>query len=420
MRTKKSQLTASFIGNILEWYDFAIFGYLAVTIGKLFFPSDDPIISLLQSFSVFAIGYLARTLGGILFGQIGDKYGRSKALRVSIYLMAASTVSMGLLPTYEQLGIAATLLLILLRILQGISVGGEYVGTNIYIFESCPKKRQTFWCSFVTGSATVGVILGSLTIALLHYTFTQIEIENGAWRIPYLCGIVLAVFGIIARRYLLETEEFKKDVATHVPPAYPLLAAFKHSHKAILQIIALNVFISISFYTLFVWMPTFLHVFLGVSPQKALFLNTGLMIFLITLMPFCGLLADHIGRKKVALFSAVLITLLAYPLFQLIVMGSWWAILLALILLTASFSLMNGVTAAITASLFPVGHRYSAIGLSYNFSTSVFGATSPVVCTYLISKLGLISAPGIYMTVAGIVGIVTALSLKSRAGAQIH
>jgi len=411
MSTKKSRLIVGIIGNILEWYDFAIFGYLAVTIGVLFFPSDNPTTSLLQSFSVFAIGYLARPLGGILFGQLGDKYGRSKALRLSMYLMGAATFCMGMLPTYSQIGIAATVLLVLLRVAQGISAGGEFVGSAVYMYESSPQKRQTFWCSFATWSSTAGVLLGSLVITLLHYLFTQDQIENGGWRIPYLCGAILAIFGIFVRRYLLETEVFENILSKQKLIKYPLLEAFKYSRKAMLQVLALNVFVSVSFYTLFVWMPTFLQMFLSIPLEKALFLNTLMMVLLIMLMPLCGLLADYIGRERVAFLSALSIALIAYPVFMLISTGSIWAIGLALILFAVCFSLIEGTTAAITTSLFPADHRYSGIGISYNISMSIFGGTTPLVCTYLISTSGFITAPGIYVGITAVVGLIAIMSL---------
>ncbi|MBS0350523.1 MAG: MFS transporter [Proteobacteria bacterium] len=407
------QLLSSILGNILEWYDFAMYGYLAAIIGALFFSSKDSITLLLQAFSVFAIGYLARPLGGIIFGYLGDKYGRSKALRFSLYLMGVSTLLMGALPTYHQIGVAATILLVLLRIFQGISAGGELVGSTVYMFEISKKKNQTFWCSFVTFSCTVGVLLGSLVATLLHHYFTVTQITNGFWRIPYFLGLLLVIFGIWARSILVEPEEFEQVMAKNQQPRFPIFDALQFSYKAMLQVAALNIFIAIAFYGLFLWMPTYLHVFLHYSAEQALFVNTTAMILLVALTPIAGLLADKFGRKWVALLSPLSIALLSFLLFKKMITADFSIILIILCLFSICFSLIEGTTAAITANLFPVRHRLSGIGFAYNLSMSIFGGTTPLICTYLIARAHFLLVPALYITGAAVIGILAMTSIFS-------
>lgn len=408
---RNRQLLSGIIGNILEWYDFAIYGFLAAIIGVLFFSSKDSVTSLLQAFCVFAVGYLARPLGGIIFGYIGDKYGRSKALRLSLYLMGGSTFLMGILPTYNRIGVLATTLLVLLRIFQGISAGGELVGSTVYTFEIAENKNQTFWCSFVTFSCTVGVLLGSFIAALLHHYFTLPQIINGFWRIPYFISFLLIIFGIWARRVLPEPQKFENVSASKQQQLSPIRDALQFSYSAMLQVIALNIFISIAFYGLFVWMPTYLHVFLHYSTLQSLSVNTGAMILLVALTPLAGLLADKISRKWVALLSPLLIVLLSFLLFKKMISGNFITVCWILAIFAICFSLIEGTTAAITASLFPVRHRLSGIGFSYNLSMSIFGGTTPLVCTYLIAKTHFLAAPALYISIAAGVGVLAIISI---------
>lgn len=412
---RKRRLTASIIGNVLEWYDFSVYSFLATTIGALFFSAKNSTTMLLQVFSVFALGYFVRFFGGIIFGHLGDRYGRSKALRFSMYLMGASTFAMGLLPTYNQVGIWATIALVVLRILQGLSAGGEYVSSTVYLYETSSAKKQTLWCSWVTFSCTIGVLAGSLVATWLHHHFTTDQINNGIWRIPYLLGILLALFGVIARKTLTETGDFIEYSSARRLATVPAVSAFKSSFTAMMQVIGLNIFVAVAFYGLFVWMPTYLHVFLGQAMEKSLLINTAIMIFLVLLMPLAGLLADATNRKRVALFSPLLIALFAYILFQEIVKASHQPFILFLILAIFAlfFSLIEATTAAISASLFPIQHRLSGLGLAYNFSMSLFGGTTPLVCTYLITKMHSPLAPAIYITFAAIIGVIAIMSIRS-------
>ena len=407
------QLLSSILGNILEWYDFAVYGYLAAIIGVLFFSSKDSITLLLQTFSVFCIGYLVRPIGGIIFGYFGDKYGRSKSLRFSLYLMGASTFLMGILPTYHQIGVAATILLVFLRVFQGISAGGELVGSTVYMFEISEKKRQTFWCSFVTFSCTVGVLLGSLVATLLHHYFTVSQITHGFWRIPYILGLLLVIFGVWARRILVEPAEFEHIMAANQQQFSPIRDALQSSYKAILQVVALNIFIAVVFYGIFLWMPTYLHVFLHYSSEQSLFVNTVAMILLVALTPIAGLLADKFSRKWLALLSPLSIALFSFLLFKKMITTDFLIVSIILCLFSICFSLIEGTTAAMTANLFPVRHRLSGIGFAYNLSMSIFGGTTPLVCTYLIARTHFLLAPALYITAAAVIGILAIASIFS-------
>lgn len=207
----RNNLLAATIGNVLEWYDFAVYGFLAAIIGKRFFPADDPLASLLASFGVFAIGFLARPLGGFLFGHIGDRFGRKPALLFSLGLMGAGTFAIGVLPDVSQIGDATAVMLVLLRVLQGLSMGGEYTGSAVYLAENAPQDRRGFIASWSQVGCLAGVLLGSGCAALTSNVIGEAEMQAWGWRIPFLFGALIALWGVIVRRYMIESPVLKDE-----------------------------------------------------------------------------------------------------------------------------------------------------------------------------------------------------------------
>jgi MHS family proline/betaine transporter-like MFS transporter len=277
----KRSVAAGAIGNTLEWYDFAVFGFVAPAISSQFFPSDDRLAGLLNTFALFAVGYLARPLGGALFGHLGDRIGRKRALQISILMMAVPTSLMAVLPTHAEIGIWAAVLLALLRLLQGFSVGGEFIGSICYLVEVAPVKQRGLFGSFAVFSTVGGMLLGSAVAAILHLTLSPEATAAWGWRLPFLGGIVLGFTGWHLRRHLLETPAFEQIVSQGRTEPHPGLRALRQMPAEIVQVAVMTMLLGVGIYTLFIWMPTYLTHILSPPVPHALIVNTLAMILMI-------------------------------------------------------------------------------------------------------------------------------------------
>ena len=403
------------IGNILEWYDFAVFGYFASVIGAQFFPSEDKLASLLSAFGVFAAGYMMRPLGGIVFGFIGDRLGRKKALQISVIMMALPTVLLGFLPTYARIGVAASALLVLLRLVQGVSVGGELIGSISFITEIAPHNRRGLYGSWTLFSAIGGVMLGSLVATLVHSVLDASAIHNWGWRIPFLAGFLVAGFGIWMRKGMIETEAFEKQRETGNIAKNPVLLAMKSHPAKILHIMALVVFMGGGFYMLFVWWPTYLTKIIPEPVPHALVVNTISMLVLMALIPVMGFLSDIWGRRNILLIALGALIVFSYPLFILSDHGSFAGALVCQIIFAVLLSGIQGAIPATMVEMFPTMTRFSGIAIGYNISLAVFGGTAPLISTWLIAKTGHnIAAPAYYLIFMALVSFVAALFVQSN------
>lgn len=407
------------IGNILEWYDFAVFGFFAPVIGEQFFPSNDPVDSLLGAFSVFAAAFLVRPLGGMFFGYIGDQFGRKKALQLSVMMMAIPTFLIGLLPTHSQIGILAPICLILLRVAQGLSVGGELIGSIAFVAETAPAKERGFFSSWTFASCYTGIMLGSLSAVFLNNVIAPEDMASWGWRLPFLAGIVIGVAGLWMRKELSETpifEKMKKERrirrnGINTPSENPLTEAIHLAPGGILHALALVVLVGGGFYILFVWWPTLLTRFIHPHVPNAMLLNTISMLVLITLIPITGRLSDKLGRKHLLVLGAACMTLGSLPLFMLASMGTVETALIAQVFFAVFLSIFLGPVPATLVEMFPARVRYSAIGLGYNISLCIFGGSAPLVATWLMSHFQNVAAPGIYLTFLSAISLWAATKL---------
>ena len=289
---------AGSIGNLLEWYDFAVFGYFAPFIGAQFFPTDDPMSALINTFGVFAAGYLARPIGGVLFGQIRDRLGRTRALQLSIFLMAVPTTLITFVPTHATVGVLAPVLLVILRLAQGISVGGEFIGSCCYLVEAAPSGRRGFFGSWSTFGTIGGMLLGSAVATLLQDVLSTEQLHAWGWRLPFLGGLLVGVVGWQMRRGTQETPEFVRLQDAGQIEQRPALEALREMPLRVLQVAGIVLLFGVGIYTLFVWMPTYLTHFVKPPVPHALLINTLCMVLLIATMPIAGLLADRLGYKS--------------------------------------------------------------------------------------------------------------------------
>jgi MFS transporter, MHS family, proline/betaine transporter len=401
-------LLAGMAGNLLEWFDFAVYGYFAVTIGKLFFPDEDPVAQVMAAFGVFAIGFLMRPIGGVLLGHIGDKHGRDKALLVSVAAMAIPTFLVGLLPSYATLGLAAPILLLLLRMIQGLSVGGEYTTSIVYMVENAPAHRRGFVGSFAILGAVGGILLGSAVGALLAASLSETQLQTWGWRVPFLLGLFLGLAGLFLRR-----DPAAKSTET-VREVNPLKTAFVKHRGLMVQVAGLSMVNAVVFYILFVYLVSWLQMVDGITPARALEVNTSSMILLLPVMIAAGALSDRIGGKAVLITSTVLIFLLSWPLFWLLHSESMMAIYLAQGMFAIIVGLFLGAQPAYMVKLIPANVRCSATGFAYNITLGVAGGLSPMVATWLVDRTHDDLSPAYMVMVAAFLSFVALLSPQQK------
>ena len=406
--TKRRLLAAGSIGNMLEWYDFAVYGYLAQYIGNRFFPSDDPLSSLLAAFGAFAAGYLARPLGALIFGQIGDAMGRKNLLTISITVMGISTVCIGLLPSHDQIGPAAGVLLVVFRVLQGISVGGEFPGSIVFLAEHTQKERRGLITSFVETGAFAGFLLGSALAGVLTGMFSDAQMTDGIWRFPFLFGAVIMVIGLFLRRTLTVPETLGRKSKDRLP----VIAAIRNHWKDILRVAGMALSANVSFYIMFVFAVSYLTDRMHVSTAKAMDINTMSLVLIMLMAPLGGFLSDRFGRRPVLLTANILLLIATYPLFWLIHHQSTSLIFLG----QAGFALivgaLFGASPATMAEVSPKKVRVSILSIGYNVPLALFGGTAPAVATLLIQRTSDDMSPAFYMMLFAFVAVIAVSSLK--------
>ena len=406
-KSRNMTIVAGMIGNVLEWYDFAIYGFFAPILGRLFFPSDDPTTSLIASFGAFAAGFLMRPIGGAVFGHIGDRYGRKKALNISVLMMAIPTFLIGIMPTHAQIGFAAAIILVLLRMLQGLSVGGEYTSSIVYLAESSPNGKRGLYTSTSIVGGTGGILLGSFFGSIITDMLTEAELQAWGWRIPFLLGILVAGVGFLLRRHMPETIDEGGKVEN------PLLV-MRNSWQQVISVGGLNLLAAITFYALFVFSVTWLVDYVHEPRTVALRLNSiGLVIFLIAL-PIFASLSDRVGRKPVIVGGALAIILFAYPLFWLMHHHSELMIIAGgagMALLAAAY--MASIPVTLT-EMFPSNIRVSAVSVGYNLAYAIFGGTIPMVAVWLIEKQHDDLAFVWYIIGAAVISLGIALSISYK------
>ncbi|MCB1113065.1 MAG: MFS transporter [Chlamydiales bacterium] len=412
MHQLKKAVTAGLIGNTLEWYDFSLFGLFAPVIARQFFPSDIPFLSLLSTFAVFAVGFLVRPIGAILFGEIGDRSGRRAALLLSIVLMAVPTLCMGLLPTYGQAGIAASIALVFLRMLQGLSIGGEYAGSVSYVVEHAPAGRRGLVGSTAFVGCKLGAFLGTAVAAAVTCSITSEEVELWGWRIPFLLGIVIALPAFFLRRSIAESPVYVEAAEGCTDKISPLKETLRYHASKVLLFAGIIFPMTVWIYTLMVYMPTYLHTFVDFSLALSFLLNLFPLLILALTTLLGGWLSDKLGRRKVIFWPLLVMTLIGYPAMQIFASGNIMMIVIVYNSMAALLGILQAPVAGALVENFPTRIRYTAVSLSYNISTSIFGGCTPLIATALIAYLGNPLAPAYWAVFSGVVGLAALSQLK--------
>jgi MHS family proline/betaine transporter-like MFS transporter len=420
-RDVRKATAAAVIGTVLEWYDFIVYAYLSTVLAKIFFPSDNPTNSLLAALAVFGVGYFGRPLGSILFGWYGDKFGRKATLVVTMIMMAVTTGLMALLPTYQSVGILAPLLLVVLRILQGVSVGGESSAAFVYIVELAPANRRGFASSFHQSATGIGLLLGSLCVALLTTILTADQVQAWGWRIPFAIGVIIGPIGTWMRKSSEETPSFAALAARDAQKADQSATSdvefsfWRLSVKAFLFGIHWNV----AYYTFLSYMPLFAQTQMGLKGSAPFWVNSFALFLYSIATPFFGLLSDVIGRKKVLLMSCFSFIIGCYPLFLVLVGQPPFSTYVGIVALFAIFlALWSGAAPATIAEQFPTRYR-SRLAIGYSMAT-IFGGFTPFINASLIDVLKNPLAPTFYVTICAMLGALVTFSMTETAFSKLR
>lgn len=411
-RNRRKVIAAGITGNVLEWYDFAVYGFYAPIIGKLFFPSDDPTVSLIASFGAFAAGFMMRPIGGFVFGYIGDKIGRKRALVLSVMLMAIPTGVIGILPDHATIGIAAAFLMVAMRMLQGLSVGGEYTGSIVYLAEHAPQARRGFFTSWTLFGAVGGILLGSGVSALISNILPADAVSDWGWRIAFLSGILVGIVGLLIRRHLPDMPE---DAGAD-KPNNPVIEAFRTEWRAMAKVIGFNIINAVGFYMMFVYVVTWLIKQVKEPRSDALDINTIAMAVLLVLVPIMGALSDKIGRKPLLLFGAGGIAIFGYPLIWLMHHPDFMMILLGQLGFAVLIGAYFGAGPATLTEMFPRRVRVSALSVGYNVGLAIFGGTTPLIATWLISRSHNDLSIAWYLIACAVVSFAVVLTMRETSG----
>ena len=410
----RRNIVAGAIGSVLEWYDFAIYGYLAPILGKLFFPASDPVASLLAAFGVFAIGFMARPVGGAIFGYIGDKLGRKPALTISVVAMGASTFAIGIMPTDAQIGASAALCLVLLRIIAGLSVGGEFTGAIILLGEHAPQPRRAYYSIWPEVGCLIGFLLGSGIGAAASTLLGGERMLAWGWRVPFLLGGVIAVWGIVFRSQMTESPELAA-ARRKVPGAAPLAALIVHG-RIIARFVGLLLVSGVGFYTMFIYAASYLTEHMHVSTARALDINTAGLIIMLALAVPAALVSDRIGRKPLMYVATIGTFVLAWPLWWLMHQHDSLLIFAGQAGFGALFIIGFSNIPPLMSELLPPEIRCTSIGVAYNVSIGLFGGTSPLIATYLVARTADSYMPAFYVMASALLSFIALFGLPETAG----
>lgn len=411
-------VAAGALGNALEWFDFGVYGYFAIVIGEVFFPTEGTMASLLRSFAVFAVAFVARPFGSLVFGPLGDKIGRKRVMVVTIGLMTVATALVGVLPTYAMVGIWAPIGLVILRLLQGFSAGGEYGSVATYICESSPDDRRGFFGSFLECGTMIGYILAAVLAVVLSAFLGDEAWHTWGWRVPFLCAIPLGAVGAWLRLKIEDSPAFQELQDAGESEKTPLRMTFKSAWRTMLLCVGLVIMLNVAYYTVLKYMPSYLTTRLDMSEFKADMLSLGILVFILILLPFLGWLSDKIGRKPIWYAASAGFIGLCYLAFYLMHLGGWlpYVGLLMIALFTA---FVGSVVASTLPAIFRTNVRNGGFSIAYNLSTAAFGGTAPFVITWLISITGYDYIPAFYLMAAGAIALVATLQIRETAGAPL-
>ncbi len=416
----KKIIIAGMIGNGLEWYDYALYGQFASVISTLFFPASNAYISLIQTYGVFAAGFAMRPVGAILFGFIGDRFGRRISLAISILMMAIPTALIGFLPTYQKIGIVAPVLLTIIRLMQGLSLGGELSGSIAFVVEHAPLKKRGLAGSSSLFSAVAGILFGSLVGTTAAQLLTPEQLADWGWRVPFIFGIVIGLVGLYIRAKLQESPTYLAAKDEGRLSEKPLREMFRHHTKELFIGIGIYLTVTVPFYMLVVFLLSFMVKFLGHTMPESLLMNSIALLVLLPVIPYSAMISDRIGRKPVLIFGAVSLLVFSYPIFMFLVQPGFVYPFIGHLVFAISLGVFLGPVPTMLVELFPTKVRYTGMALSYNICAALFGGTAPMVATWMIKETGSNMVVALYLIACSIITLFTLFFFRDKYRLPLH
>ena len=424
-RTLKKVTFSSFLGNFIEWFDYASYSYLATVIALVFFPGEDRLVSVMSAFGVFALSFLVRPIGAIFWGNMGDKKGRKWALSISILMMSGATFLIGCLPGYAVLGVGAPLLLLLLRMVQSFSAAGEYAGAATFIAEYAPKNHRGFYCSMVPASTATGLLVGSLFATFMFGVWGADSsfVVDWGWRIPFLLALPLGYITHYIRTHLEDSpvyEEMQRNLKRHGESVKkPIRTLFKKHLRVLIVSFGACVLNAVGFYAVLTYLPNYLETTLNYDPSLASVITTVVLVFYIGFIFLSGRISDHFGRKKMLIIACVGFIVFTVPAFMLLGTQNFVVILIVELVMCLLLTINDGTLASYLTETFPTDVRYSGFALSFNMANAIFGGSASVISFWLIGVTGNPIAPAFYMVFIALVALVAMILSHEHTGKDL-
>ncbi|HWD07050.1 MAG TPA: MFS transporter [Amycolatopsis sp.] len=427
----KRAVGAAAIGNVTEWYDFGVYGYLATTIQKVFFTDLPPAAGQIATFGVFAVSFLIRPFGGLIFGPLGDRIGRKRVLSLTVILMALGTFGLGVIPSYGAIGLAAPMLVLLARLLQGISTGGEYGNAMTFIAEYAPDRRRGFFGSWLEFGTLTGYAFGATIATVLSAVLSDEQLLTWGWRIPFLIALPLGAVGLYLRQRLEESPAFaklqdKERSKEREEPRVQSLGAelktvFTKFWPAMVLCAGLVLTWNVANYMLTSYMPTYLTETLpahhtGISKSASEILQIVVLVLLMVVITFIGRLSDKVGRRPVVMVGCIGLVVLSLPAVLLVRMGGNTTTFFGLLIMGLVLVLFSAILPSTLPALFPTHIRAGGLSIAFNISVSVFGGTTATVMSALVSATGDLNWPAWYLMIAGVIGAVCIYLVRESGG----
>ncbi|MGF0238846.1 glycine betaine/L-proline transporter ProP [Rhodococcus sp. IEGM1300] len=424
----RKAITAAALGNAMEWFDFGVYGFVAYVLGKVFFPDASPSVQMIAALATFSVPFLIRPLGGLFFGALGDKYGRQKVLAATIVIMSLSTFAIGLIPSYASIGIWAPILLLLAKMAQGFSVGGEYTGASIFVAEYAPDRKRGFLGSWLDFGSIAGFVLGAGLVVMISSVIGEEKFQEWGWRLPFFLALPLGMIGLYLRNALEETPAFQQHVEkleqgdreglARGPKVSFKEVATKH-WRSLMTCIGVVAVTNVTYYMLLTYMPSYLSHNLHYSENRGVLIIVAIMVGMLFVQPLIGFVSDKIGRRPFILFGSIALFCLSIPAFMLINSGKLGLIFSGLLIIAVILNFFIGVMASTLPAMFPTHIRYSALASAFNVSVLIAGLT-PTVVAWLVESTNDLYMPAYYLMVIAVVGLVTGITMKETANKPLR